>query len=102
MIDKAGDKVGDAVDKVLDTAEANTQKVASAVEDGVKSVIDKIDDNKHVKAVLDEVTKEIAEEVNGREFSCSLFGFQVLLRIARKISPSLQVRPVVVSQAPSA
>lgn len=84
-------KVEETTDKVLDTVQENTQAVADKVEDVVEKVakpltdiIDKLDDNPQVKKVLDGITDSVVAQVDGREFSCSLFGWLFALRITRK------------------
>jgi hypothetical protein len=84
-------KVEETTDKVLDTIQENTQAVAEKVEDAVEKaakpltdLIDKLDDDPRVKAVIDNVTEAVAEQLDGREFSCGCFGWMFALRIARK------------------
>lgn len=84
-------KAAETTDKVLDDVQANTQKVADKVEDVVEKaakpltdLVDKLDDNPHVKKVLDGVTESIVQQVDGREFSCFCFGLGLSLRISRK------------------
>jgi vacuolar-type H+-ATPase subunit H len=81
-------KVEETVDKVLDSVEETTQKVADeVVTSAVKPVadlIDKIDDDPRVKAVLDNITSGIVEQVDGRMFSCFCLGFDFSLRISRR------------------
>lgn len=84
-------KVEETTDKVLDTVQENTQAVADKVEDAVEKIakpvtdlIDKIDDNPVVKEVLDNIAESIVEQVDGRVFSCSCFGWLLSLQITRK------------------
>lgn len=83
-------KVEETTDKVLDTVQENTQEVAEKIEDAVEKatkpiadLIDKIDDNPAVKEVIDNITESIVEQVDGRVFSCSCFGFLWSLQITR-------------------
>lgn len=83
-------KVEETTDKVLDTVQENTQEVAEKIEDAIEKVskpiadlIDKIDDNPAVKEVLENITDSIVEQVDGRVFSCSCFGFLWSLQITR-------------------
>lgn len=84
-------KVEETTDKVLDTVQENTQAVADKVEDAVEKVLEpmtdvvkKLEENPEVKKVIDTLTESVAEQVDGREFSCSLFGWLFALRITRK------------------
>ena len=88
--------VEDTTDKVLDTVQENTQKVADKIEEIAKPVtdlIDKLDDNPVVKKVLDTVTESVAEQLDGREFSCGCFGWLFALRITRKTRQSAPSTP---------
>lgn len=83
-------KVEETADKVLDNVQENTQEVADKIEDVVEKIskpvadlIDKIDDIPVVKEVLDNITGSLVEQVDGRVFSCSCFGFLWSLRITR-------------------
>lgn len=84
-------KVEETADKVLDTVQENTQVVADKIEDAVEKaakpvvdLIDKLDDDPRVKAVIDNVTDAVVTQIDGREFSCGCFGWMFALRITRK------------------
>lgn len=101
-IEEVETKVEETADKVLDTVQENTQKVADKFEETVEKIakpvtdlIDKLDDNPAVKKVLDTVTESIAEQVDGREFSCGCFGWMFALRITRKARQSAPSTPAV-------
>ena len=94
-------KVEEVTDKALDAVEENTQKVADEIASAVETVtkpiadlIDKIDDDPRVKAVIDNVTSGIVEQVDGREFSCFCFGLNFSLRIARRTPAPAPSTPV--------
>jgi len=90
-VEEVEKKVEETTDKVLDSIQENTQVVADKVEDAVEKaakpltdIIDKLDDDPRVKAVIDNVTAAVAEQLDGREFSCGCFGWLFALRITRK------------------
>jgi len=90
-VEEVEKKVEETADKVLDTVQENTQAVADKLEDTVEKatkpvtdLIDKLDDDPRVKAVVDGVTDAVADQLDGREFSCGCFGWMFALRIARK------------------
>jgi len=84
-------KVEETTDKVLDSLQDGTQAAADKIEDTVEKaakpltdLIDKLDDDPRVKAVIDGLTDSVAEQLDGRVFSCGCFGWMFALRIARK------------------
>jgi hypothetical protein len=90
-VEQKTEEVEKKVDEALDAVQENTQKVADKIESAVEAaakpitdLIDKLDDDPKVKAVLDNITSGIVEQVDGREFSCFCFGFDWSLRIARR------------------
>jgi hypothetical protein len=101
-------KVEETADKVLDTVQENTQAVADKIEDAVEKatkpvadLIDKLDDDPRVKAVIDNVTDAVAEQLDGREFSCGCFGWMFALRITRKnLQPSPSKSEAIDSKLP--
>jgi hypothetical protein len=101
-------KVEETADKVLDTVQENTQVVADKVEDAIETVtkpitdlIDKLDDNPAVKKVIDGISESIVEQVDGRVFSCSLFGWLFALRITRKTPQSSPTKSEETENKPS-
>lgn len=95
-VEEVEKRVEETTDKVLDTVQENTQKVADKVEAAAKPVtdlIDKLDDDPRMKAVLDGITESVAEQLDGREFSCGCFGWIFALRITRKTHQSSQSTP---------
>lgn len=75
-IDKKIDQVEESVEKAADEAAKKLEEAAKPVTD----IIDKLDDNAQVAQALD----FIGDQFDGREFSCSCFGWLVALRISRK------------------
>ena len=101
-------KVEETADKVLDDIQENTQKVADKVEDVIENVtkplsdlIDKLDDNPAIKKLMDGISESIVEQVDGRVFSCSLFGWLFALRITRKTPQSSPAKPEVIESKQS-
>lgn len=100
--EEIAEKVEEQVDKVLDTVEEKTQEVADKIEDAVekaaKPLTDLIDSDPRVKAVVDNVTEGIVQQVDGREFSCFCFGLFWSLRISRKRPQSSQPKEEVLEK----
>lgn len=108
----AGEKVGEVTDKVLDSAEETVEKSAEAVADKIEKaakpltdLIDKIDDDPAVKQVLDSIGNAFVTEVDGRDFSCFCFGWNVSLKITRRpqtkssvLSSTLPAPPVLTTR----
>ncbi len=88
QIESKKDEIESKVDDVMDKTE---EKVESAIEDigkKLEDIVDKLDDNPQVAKVLDIVDDVIGDQLDGREISCSCFGFLWFLRISRKNKPS--------------
>jgi len=83
-VDDVADKAEEAVEKVADEVSKKVEEVAKPLTD----LIDKIDDNPQVAKVLD----IIGNQVDGREISCSCFGWLVALRITRKSKKTSQAK----------
>lgn len=101
-VEEVETKVEETTDKVLDSVQENTQAVADKVEDSIEKgakpltdLIDKVDDDPRVNAVLDGFTSAVAEQVDGRVFSCGCFGWLFALRITRKVPPTAPSTPAV-------
>lgn len=80
-------KVDEVADKAEETVEKAAEEVGKKLEEVAKpltDLIDKIDDNPQVAAVLE----GIVTQVDGREISCSCFGWMFALRIRRKSTGS--------------
>lgn len=82
--DEIESKVDDVMDKTEEKIESAVEDASKKIEDTVKDIIDKIDDNPQVAKVLDMVDDVIGDQLDGREISCSCFGFLWFLRISRK------------------
>jgi hypothetical protein len=103
--EQVADKIEEQTDKVLDTVQENTQEVAEKIEEVVEQavkpltdLIDKLDDDPRVKAVIDNVTEGIVQQVDGRDFSCFCFGLFWSLRISRKKPQSSQPKEEVIEK----
>lgn len=103
--EEIAEKIEEQTDKVLDAVQEKTQEVAEKVEEAVEKaakpltdLIDKLDDDPRVKAVIDNVTEGIVQQVDGREFSCFCFGLFWSLRISRKRPQSSQPKEEVLEK----
>lgn len=103
--EQIAEKVEEQTDKALDAVQEKTQEVAEKVEEVVEKavkpiadIIDKLDDDPRVKAVIDNVTEGIVQQVDGREFSCFCFGLFWSLRISRKRPQSSQTKEEVLEK----
>jgi hypothetical protein len=108
----AGEKVRDVTDKALDSAEETVEKSAEAAAKELEKVakpltdfIDKIDDDPAVKQVLDSIGSAFVTEVDGRDFSCVCWGWNVSLKITRRplttsgvLSSTLPAPPVLTTR----
>lgn len=82
-------KVDEAADKAEETVEKAAEEIGKKLEEAAKpltDLIDKLDDNPQIAAVLE----GIVTQVDGREISCSCFGWMFALRIHRKSTRSPQ------------
>jgi ElaB/YqjD/DUF883 family membrane-anchored ribosome-binding protein len=80
-------KVDEVADKAEETVEKAAEEVGKKIEEAAKpltDLIDKLDDNPQIAAVLE----GIVSQVDGREISCSCFGWMFALRIHRKSTDS--------------
>lgn len=75
-VDEVVDKVEEKVEEVAEVVTEKIEEVAKPLTD----IIDKLDDNPQVAKVLD----AIEDQLDGREVSCSCFGWLFALRISRK------------------
>jgi hypothetical protein len=83
-------KVDEVADKVEEVVEKAGEEVGKKLEEAAKPIadlIDKLDDNPQVAKALDIVGDVLEEQLNGRELSCSCFGWLVALRISRRNPP---------------
>lgn len=79
-IERKVDQVEETVEKAADEVGKKLEEVAKPITD----IIDKLDDNPQIARALD----IIGDQFDGREISCSCFGWLFALRIARKTSHS--------------
>lgn len=75
-VDEVADKTEETVEKVADDIGKKLEEVAKPLTD----LIDKLDDNPQVATIL----TGIVTQVDGREITCSCFGWLFALRISRK------------------
>ncbi len=80
------------VDEVADKAEAAIESAGDAIGKKAEAILDKLDDNPQVAKALDVLDDILGDQLNGREISCSCFGWLVLLRIARKSQKSVPAK----------
>lgn len=88
VVEVVDSKVEEVTDKALDVAEDGLQKAVEVVGDTVvkpiADLLDNISDNPIVQGVVDRITDSIAEQVDGRVFSCFCLGWGLSLKISRK------------------
>ena len=89
-------KVEEVADKAEEAVEKAAEEVSKKLEEAAKplaDLIDKLDDNPQVAKAIDMVDDIIGDQLDGREISCSCFGWLVALRIARKSKEKSQAKP---------
>lgn len=87
-VDEVADKAEEAVEKAADEVGKKLEEAAKPLTD----LIDKLDDNPQVAKALDIIDDVIGDQLDGREISCSCFGWLVALRIARKMKEKSQAK----------
>lgn len=100
QVEEKKEEIEEKVEEVADKVEETVEKVADAVSEKIEEVakpladlIDKLDDNPQVAKAIDMVDDIIGDRLDGREISCSCFGWLVALRIARKSKKTSQAKP---------
>ncbi len=88
-VEEVADKAEEAVEKAADEVGKKLEEAAKPIAD----LIDKLDDNPQVAKAIDMVDDIIGDRLDGREISCSCFGWLVALRIARKSKKTSQAKP---------
>lgn len=84
-IEKKADEAEAVIEKAADEVGKKIEEVAKPLTD----LIDKLDDNPQVAKALD----IIEDQLDGREISCSCFGWLVALRISRKMKETPPSKP---------
>lgn len=84
QVESKKEEIAEKVDAVADKAEAAIEKAGDEVGKKVEAVLDKLDNNPQVAKALDILDDVLGDQLNGREISCSCFGWLVALRITRK------------------
>lgn len=85
-VEEVMEQKAEEIDKKVDEAEVKIEAAAEKAADELEKKVDEIMDAAppEVQKVLDIVASNLVEVVDGRDFSCSCFGFLVSLRITRK------------------
>lgn len=90
------DKIEEVAEQKVDAAETAVEEAASdlgkkleELAAPVADLIDKLDDNPQVAAAIE----SLVTQVDGREVSCSCFGFLFALRITRKSKTTPPAKP---------
>jgi hypothetical protein len=88
IVVKVEDLVKEHSDQIHDVVEKKADEILDKVEDNVESVLEKIGDK--IDEIIPDEVKKVLDTilVDGRVFSCSLFGFLWSLRITRKLRHS--------------
>lgn len=84
QVEAKKEELSEKVDEVADTAEAAIETAADDLGKKMESIVDKLDDNVHIAKALDVLDDVIGDQLDGREISCSCFGWLVALRMSRK------------------
>ena len=84
QVESKKEEVAKKVDEAADKVEATIENAGNEIGKKIEDVIDKLDDNPQIAKALDVLDDVLGDQLNGREISCSCFGWLVALRIARK------------------
>ena len=84
-IEKKVDQAEETIEKAADEAGKQLEEIAKPITD----IIDKLDDNPQIAKALD----IIGDQFDGREISCSCFGWLFALRISRRNQLTLPSKP---------
>jgi hypothetical protein len=84
QVEEKKEEISEKVDEVVDKAEAAIESAGDAIGKKAEAILDKLDDNPQVAKALDILDDVIGDQLDGREVSCSCFGWLVALRITRK------------------
>lgn len=91
-IEKKVDEVADKAEEVIENAAGEVGKKLEEAAKPIVDLIDKLDDNPQVAKALDVIDDVIGDQLDGREITCSCFGWLVALRIARKSKEKSQAK----------
>ena len=92
QVEAKKEEISEKVDEVADKAEAAIESAGDAIGKKAEAILDKLDDNPQVAKALDILDDVIGDQLDGREISCSCFGWLVALRIARKSQKTSQAK----------
>jgi hypothetical protein len=98
QVEAKKEEIEKKVDEVADKAESAIENTANEIGKKAEAILDKLDDNPQIAKALDVLDDVIGDQLDGREISCSCFGWLVALRIARK---SQQTPPSKSEETPS-
>lgn len=84
QVESKKEEIAEKVDAVADKTEAAIESAGDEIGKKVEAILDKLDDNPQVAKALDVLDDVLGDQLNGREISCSCFGWLVALRITRK------------------
>jgi hypothetical protein len=82
-------KVDEAMDKVEDTVEQVIENISEKVEKALEELSAKVD----LPPQVDKVIDILEDQLDGRQLSCSCFGWLFALRIARKSKQTPPTKP---------
>jgi hypothetical protein len=88
QVEAKKEEISEKVDEAADKAEAAIESAGDAIGKKAEAILDKLDDNPQVAKALDILDDVIGDQLDGREISCSCFGWLVALRITRKSQTS--------------
>lgn len=78
-------KADDVLDNSETVVEKSVEEVGKKIEEVAKPILDLIESNPQIASIIDSVV----DQVNGREISCSCWGFLWSLHITRKTHHNL-------------
>jgi hypothetical protein len=92
-LEKKVDEVADNTEKAVEKVAEDLGKKLEEASKPLADIIDKLDDNPQIAKAIDVVGDAIVSQIDGREISCSCFGWLVALRISRKSKEILPSKP---------
>jgi len=88
-VEEVAEQQVDAAEKAIEETASEVGKKLEDVAAPIADIVDKLDDNPQVAAAIE----TLVTAVDGREISCSCFGFLFALRISRKSKRSPPAKP---------
>jgi hypothetical protein len=93
QLEEKKEEIAEVADKTEEAVEKVANEIGKKLEEPIAAIIDKLDDNPQIAKALDIVENVIEDQLDGREISCSCFGWLVALRISRKTQATPPSKP---------